>query len=70
MRGQPAEPGPGLFQEGVDARTHHVMEHSPIMPAAFPLRPANGPAAPQDPADGGPRATPGRRAPGTDVDGG
>ncbi|GAB3088079.1 hypothetical protein GCM10027186_56640 [Micromonospora schwarzwaldensis] len=53
MRGEPAEAGAGLFQEGVDARTHHVMEHPQIMPITSPRRPVKRPAGSQDPADGG-----------------
>ncbi|GAB3382507.1 hypothetical protein GCM10027452_35410 [Micromonospora halotolerans] len=53
MRGEPAEAGPSLFEEGVDARTHHVMEHLPMMPTAGRARPVNGLLVPQDPADGG-----------------
>ncbi|GGS04416.1 hypothetical protein GCM10010169_56470 [Micromonospora fulviviridis] len=53
MRGEPVEAGAGLFEEGVDARTHHVMEHLPMMPTGTPGRPANGLLVPQDPADEG-----------------
>ncbi|WP_348651309.1 hypothetical protein [Micromonospora sp. WMMD1128] len=44
MWSEPAETGAGLFQKGVDARTHHVMEHPQIMPAAPPRRLAKRPA--------------------------